>query len=69
MRKIVFESSLRVPKCMRRYERKGYLQSTGRWLGQWIRLLMRKQMTLMEADYFDFKSKVKESQDVRIEGA
>ncbi len=50
--RIVFARSLRVPKCMRRYESGGYLSSTMRWVGQWMRLLIGTNMNLMERDYF-----------------
>jgi glycosyltransferase involved in cell wall biosynthesis len=51
---IVYLRSLRVPKCMRRYDARGYLHSIRRWVVQWLRLLMRREMNLMEAEYFGF---------------
>lgn len=49
----IYLRELRVPKCMRRYEAKGYLRTTMVWVREWWRLLRRQPMSLMEADYFN----------------
>ena len=49
----VYLRELRVPKCMRRYEAKGYLRSTMVWVREWWRLLRGQPMSLMETEYFN----------------
>jgi glycosyltransferase involved in cell wall biosynthesis len=49
---IKYLPGLQVPKCMRRYQAKGHMATTGLWLGEWLRLVLRRPMRIDEANYY-----------------
>jgi len=50
---VCYVPKLSVPKCMRRYEEHGMMTTTFRWVKEWCRLAMGKQLSVPESEYYD----------------
>jgi hypothetical protein len=51
---ILFSKNIYVPKNMDRIHERGHIKSIMMWVGEWFRLATRRNLKIMESEYYGF---------------